>query len=46
MVERQFPWQLVERIGVRTQAVYQRVSDGLTGQSHRPRLEIIPEWYY
>lgn len=46
LVERRFPWQLVERIGVRNQAIYQQVSNLLSGQAHRPRLEIRAEWYY
>ncbi len=46
LLERQFPWHLVERIGVRTREVAERVNETLTGQSHQPRLEIIPAWYY
>ena len=46
LVEKRFPWRLVERIGVRNQAIYQQVSNLLAGQPHRPRLEIRGDWYY
>jgi hypothetical protein len=46
LVEHSFPWRLVERIGVRSQAIYQQVSNQLSGLEHRPRLELRPEWYY
>jgi len=46
LVEERFPWHLVERIGVHRQSVYQQVSGVLNGRSHRPRLEILPDWYY
>jgi ssDNA thymidine ADP-ribosyltransferase, DarT len=46
MVERSFPWHLVERIGVHSQSYVARVSDAMHGAAHRPRLEIKQEWYY
>lgn len=46
LVEQRFPWRLVERIGVRSEAIRQQVSNLLTGQVHRPRLETLREWYY
>jgi ssDNA thymidine ADP-ribosyltransferase, DarT len=46
LVEDYFPWTLVERIGVRSQRVYQIVSNQLSGREHRPRVELRPEWYY
>lgn len=46
LIERCFPWNLVERIGVHSQAVAQQVADALHGAEHRPRIEIKPEWYY
>jgi hypothetical protein len=46
LLEESFPWSLVERIGVRSQAVYQQVAELLVGKTHRPRLEILREWYY
>ena len=46
LVERQFPWELVRRIGVRSQAVGQQVTSVLAGQIHRPVVEIMRDWYY
>lgn len=46
LLEESFPWGLVERIGVQSQAMYQQVAGLLVGQSHQPRLEILREWYY
>ena len=46
LVERHFPWALVERIGVRSQETAQRVSDALGGHPHRPATEIRKDWYY
>ncbi|MEX2648954.1 MAG: DUF4433 domain-containing protein [Alphaproteobacteria bacterium] len=41
-----FPWTLVRRIGVRSREAYDRVHVALNPASHRPRVEIRPEWYY
>ncbi len=46
LVEESFPWTLVERIGVQSQAMYQRIAGLPSGKAHRPRLEILGEWYY
>lgn len=46
LVERAFPWHLVERIGVFSQGIVARVSDAMQGAAHRPRIEIRREWYY
>lgn len=46
LVEESFPWALVERIGVRSLAVYHQVAGLLSGNSHRPKLEILQQWYY
>ncbi|PYJ24542.1 MAG: hypothetical protein DME91_08580 [Verrucomicrobia bacterium] len=46
LVEEFFPWKLIERIGVRSQRVYQQVSNQLSRLEHRPRLELRSEWYY
>ena len=46
LLEESFPWGLVERIGVQSMTIYQQVSSLLAGTSHRPRLEILREWYY
>lgn len=46
LLEESFPWALVERIGVRSLATYHQVATVLTQNSHRPRLEILQQWYY
>lgn len=46
LLEGCFPWHLVERIGVQSQAIYTHVAHALTAGSHRPRLEIKADWYY
>ncbi len=46
LLERHFPWHLIERIGVRSQTVAQQVADLLRNVEPRPRIEIKPEWYY
>lgn len=46
LIERAFPWHLVERIGVYSQAQVQPVSNALTNAEHRPTIEIKRDWYY
>lgn len=46
LLERDFPWHLVERIGVSSPRVYGLVANALPAQGHRPRVEILPDWYY
>ena len=46
LIEESFPWALVERVGVQSQTVYRQVSDQLAGKAHRPRLEVLREWFY
>ncbi len=46
LIEQSFPWNLVSRIGVRSQQVYDRVRTGLEASQHRPRVEIKSNWYY
>lgn len=46
LVERHFPWELVEAIGVRSLETAQRVAAALEGIAHRPQVEIRREWYY
>jgi len=41
-----FPWQLVERIGVLHDATWRMTITALQQAAHRPRVEIIPAWYY
>ena len=46
LIEQAFPWHLVERIGVYSQAQVQPVSNALANAAHRPAIEIKRDWYY
>lgn len=46
LVEYNFPWHLIERIGVYSQSIYQQVIDTISTVNYQPRVEIIPTWYY
>ena len=46
LVQQSFPWQLVERIGVHSQDIAQRVNAAMNEADHRPSVEIRQEWYY
>lgn len=46
LVEERFPWELVERIGVYSNAIANRVDQALTGVAHRPPIEAKRDWYY
>jgi hypothetical protein len=46
LIEREFPWHLVERIGVYSPAYVQPVSNAMRGSAHRPLIEIKRDWYY
>ena len=46
LIERAFPWHLVERIGVHSQPIAPRVAAAMHGATHRPVLEIKRDWYY
>jgi len=46
LLEQSFPWQLIERIGVQSPAIYQQVANAQQIGGHRPIVEIRPDWYY
>ena len=46
LVEDRFPWALIERIGVHSNAVAQQVADRLGTMEPRPPIVIEPGWYY
>lgn len=46
LVERQFPWSLVTRVGVQSTKTRTAVLAGLQHSAHRPPVECIPDWYY
>ena len=41
-----FPWNLVRRIGVRTNAIAERVRTAVGEATHTPLVELRPDWYY
>jgi len=46
LIEREFPWKLISRIGVGSRTTYDQVVTVLQGVAYRPVVEIRPEWYY
>ncbi len=46
LVQQSFPWHLVERIGIHSQAMATRVSAAMHGAAHRPTIEVKRDWYY
>lgn len=46
LMERSFPWTLVERIGVHSDRVGQQVHDAIRGADHQPPVERERSWYY
>ncbi len=46
LLEQKFPWDLVERIGVYSLEIYQQATSALLANPHRPKVEILKEWYY
>jgi hypothetical protein len=46
LLERNFPWPLVEEIAVLNQAAGERAVLAIAGSEHRPDVRIRPAWYY
>jgi hypothetical protein len=46
LVERCFPWALVQGIGVRSEAVGREITRMMAGREHRPTVKALPNWYY
>ena len=46
LIENQFPWDLVTRIGVHSQSIYNQVNKALSSSAHKPSIEVKNEWYY
>lgn len=46
LIERQFPWELISRIGVCSQRIFGQVTTALQAAAHKPRIEIKSDWYY
>lgn len=46
LLERSFPWGLVDRIGCRTQHAQDEVRRLIMASDARPLVEVRPDWYY
>lgn len=46
LVHRRFPFELVERIGVSSEAIKVQATAALLGKTHEPPVEVRPEWYF
>ena len=46
LVHHCFPWHLVRRIGVQSRGTFQQVIEAIDRADHRPKVEILPAWYY
>ncbi|MCJ2186663.1 type II toxin-antitoxin system toxin DNA ADP-ribosyl transferase DarT [Novosphingobium beihaiensis] len=46
LIERRFPWHLVERIGVINEATGKRAALAIAKAEHRPAIQICRKWYY
>ena len=46
LLEAVFPWEMVSRVGVNSRGMYAKVQHVLRGASHRPPVEVMPDWYY
>lgn len=46
LIHKSFPWSLVDRIGVRDNAVAQKAGQALVVAGHHPQIEIKRDWYY
>jgi len=40
------PWSLVQRVGVRSSAMREKVALQLTGSQHQPPVEVVRAWYF
>ena len=41
-----FPWNLISRIGVQSEAMQERVGSALDGAAHCPPVVVRPDWYF
>ena len=46
LIEQQFPFTLVSRIGVLSRHIYQQVMTTLLGTERKPSVEVLSNWYY
>lgn len=46
LVEQDFPWHLIERVGVRVNSTYHQAVNCIASNAHRPSVQMRPDWYY
>ena len=46
LIERSFPWFLVQRICVNLPEIKEQVDGILSGATRKPQVELAPGWYY
>jgi ssDNA thymidine ADP-ribosyltransferase, DarT len=46
LVQRFFPWSLVERIGVESPEIQSQTLAALAGAAHQPPVDVLPRWYF
>jgi len=46
LVQRFVAWDLVERVGVRSEKVQSQVLAALADAAHRPPVDVLPRWYF
>jgi len=46
LLEHQFSWKLVSRIGVQSKEIYQQVIASIRSVEYKPQVEIKLDWYY
>ena len=46
LMHQSFPWERVSRVGVKSMAIRTRVAEALASAHHKPKIEIMRDWYY
>lgn len=46
LIHGSFPWDLVERIAVRSKAIQARAAAAIASAAHQPPIDVRPGWYY
>jgi hypothetical protein len=46
LMERSFPWHLIEKIGVNSRQIYQQVTNIVDMATHKPPVKLEMNWYY
>jgi hypothetical protein len=46
LVEQRYAWTLIQRVGVRNEAMQARVLEELDRSEHQPPVNVLPRWYF